>query len=106
MGYTTVKAHTRRSSSVRAHSRRTTGSRDVADVLARDLDKVHEQLDRKLQTRPVEAIANADPQCEHPGWYPVYHIDGDRILAYCCTHCAGSRLVRGSISTREGRNER
>ena len=87
MSHTTVRAHTRRGYQVRAHSRRTNSSA-VADVLARDLDRVLEQLDQEGAT---ERIVWADPHCPHPSWYPVRHVDGTSILAYACTDCASTK---------------
>ena len=87
MGYTAVRAHSRRGCQVRAHSRRTNGSA-VADVLARDLDRVYEEL---VQDGATERIVWADPHCPHPGWYPIRHVDGARILAYACTDCAATK---------------
>ncbi len=87
MGYTTVRSHTRNGHQVRAHSRRTNGSA-VTDVLARDLDRVYEEL---IQDGATERIVWADPHCPHPRWYPVLHVDGTRILAYACTDCAATK---------------
>ncbi len=87
MGQTTVGFHTRRGYPVRAHSRQVAGMA-VADVLARDLDRVLEQLDQEGAT---ERIVWADPHCPHPSWYPVRHVDGTSILAYGCTDCASTK---------------
>ena len=43
MSCTTVRSHTRRGHQVWSHTRRTNGSA-VTDVLARDLDRVYEEL--------------------------------------------------------------
>ena len=29
--------------------------------------------------------------CEHPAWRPVWHVDGNRILAYVCNDCVATR---------------
>ena len=87
MSCTTVKSHTRNGHQVRSHTRRTNGSA-VADVLARDLDRVYEEL---VQDGATERIVWADSHCPHPSWYPVRHVDGTRILAYACTDCAATR---------------
>ena len=84
MAITSVKSHTRRGYQVRAHTRRTDG-RNIADILARDLDRVYEQ------DRAPGQIAGADPDCPHPAWYPVLHVDGKIILAYACTDCAATK---------------
>ena len=89
MGYTTVRTHTRRGSQVRAHSRRTNDWR-IADVLQRNLDRVLEQLDPEDFTAPASLT---DGTCPHPGWYPVPHVDGTRILAYACTDCAATKAA-------------
>ncbi len=88
MTTTTVSAHIRRGHQVRAHSRRTDGSA-VADILQRDLDRMYERLDRE-NTAPVGPVGG-DPTCAHPAWYPVRHVDGDRVLAYACTDCARTK---------------
>ena len=96
MGYTAVRAHTRRGHQVRAHSRRTNGSA-VTDVLARDLDRMYGALDRELADRPPTDPVGGDPACQHPGWYPIRRCNSDTpyeespILAYACTHCAATR---------------
>ena len=93
MSCTMVRSHTRNGHQVRSHTRRTNGSA-VADVLARDLDRVYEEL---VQDGATERIAWADPHCPHPGWYPVRRLlldtdyEDSSILAYCCTHCAATR---------------
>ncbi len=95
MGQTTVRSHTRRGYQVRAHTRQTDG-RNIADVLARDLARAYEQTD---QDRAPGRISGADPDCPHPGWYPIrQHLldipyEESPILAYCCTDCAASRRV-------------
>ena len=95
MDYTLVRAHTRRGYPVREHSRRTNGSA-VADVLARDLDRVYEEL---VQDGATERIVWADPHCPHPGWYPVRRLlvdtpyEDSPILAYCCTGCAATKAA-------------
>ena len=100
MSYTTVRAHTRRGYQVREHSRQVSG-RVVADVLARDLDRVYEEID---EDRAPERIIGADPDCPHPGWYPIRrHLldvpyEESPTLAYCCTGCAGSA---GTINRKE-----
>ena len=94
MSYTAVRSHTRNGHQVRSHTRRTNGSA-VADVLARDLDRVYEELDREY-VAPVGPVGG-DPACEHPGWYPVRRLlldtpyEESPILAYACTHCAATR---------------
>ena len=80
MGYTAVRSHTRRGYQVRAHARRTSG-RHIADILQRDLDRVFERIDQQGAT---EQLSSANPDCRHPGWYPVRHVDGKIILAYAC----------------------
>ena len=87
MGYTSVRTHTRRGYQVRAHTRHTSGHH-IADVLQRDLDRVYEEL---VQDGATERIVWANPACEHPGWYPVRHVDGTSILAYACTDCASTK---------------
>ena len=93
MDYTLVRAHTRRGYPVREHSRQVSG-RVVADVLARDLDSVHEQ---PYQDGTTEGIRSANPDCPHPGWYPVRRLlidtpyEDSPILAYCCTGCGASQ---------------
>ena len=87
MGQATVRTHARRGYQVREHSRRTVG-RNVADVLARDLDRIYEERDTQ---GPPRGIVGANPDCPHPAWYPVRHVDGTRILAYACTDCAATR---------------
>ena len=93
MSCTTVRSHTRNGHQVRSHTRRTNGSA-VADVLARDLDRVYEEL---VQDGATERIVWADPHCPHPGWYPIRQVLLDAsyadspILAYTCTHCAATR---------------
>ena len=87
MSYTAVRSHTRKGHQVRAHSRRTNDWR-ITDVLQRDLDRVYEEL---VQDGATERIVWADPHCQHPGWYPVRHVDGTSILAYACTDCAASQ---------------
>ena len=52
MGQATVRAHTRRSYQVRAHSRRTDGQR-IADVLARDLDRLYEERASQVSARGI-----------------------------------------------------
>ena len=89
MGYTTVRAHARRGYQVRAHSRRTNDWR-ITDVLQRDLDRVFEQIDQQGTT---EQLSSANSDCPHPGWYPVRHVDGTRILAYACTDCAATKAA-------------
>ena len=95
MSHTTVRAHTRRGYQVREHSRRTVG-RNIADVLTRDLDRVYERIG---QDGAPERMIGADPDCPHPGWYPVRRLVLDTpyeespILAYCCTDCAATRPV-------------
>ena len=95
MGYTAVRSHARRGYQVRAHARRTSG-RHIADILQRDLDRVFERID---QDGAPERIIGADPDCPHPGWYPVRRLvldtpyEDSPILAYCCTGCAASRPV-------------
>ena len=96
MSCTMVRSHTRRGHQVRSHTRRINGSA-VADVLARDLDRVYEEL---VQDGATERIVWADPHCPHPGWYPIRRCDSDTpyedspILAYCCTGCAASRPAK------------
>ena len=93
MSYTMVRSHTRRGYQVREHSRRTV-SRSIADVLARDLDRIYEERDTQ---GPPRGIVGADPSCPHPGWYPVRRLlldtpyEDSPILAHCCTGCAASR---------------
>ena len=93
MGYTTVRTHTRRGYQVRAHSRHTSG-RHIADVLQRDLDRVFERIDQQGTT---ERLSSANPDCLHPGWYPVRRLlldtpcEDSPILAYCCTGCAATK---------------
>ena len=87
MSYTAVRSHTRNGHQVRSHTRRTNGSA-LADVLARDLDRVYEEL---VQDGATERIVWADPHCPHPSWYPVRHVDGTSILAYACTDCASTK---------------
>ncbi len=95
MSYTTVRSHTRRGYPVREHSRRTVG-RNIADVLTRDLDRIYEEQNKRV---PSLGIVGADPDCPHPGWYPVRRLVLDTpyeespILAYCCTDCAATRPV-------------
>ena len=89
MGYTTVRTHTRRGYQVRAHTRHTSGLH-IADILQRDLDRVFERIDQQGAT---EQLSSADPDCPHPSWYPVLHVDGKIILAYCCTDCATTKLI-------------
>ena len=89
MTTTTVRAHTRRGHPVRAHSRRTNDWR-IADILQRDLDRVFERIDQQDTT---EQLSSANPDCPHPSWYPVRHVDGTRILAYACTDCARTKLI-------------
>ena len=94
MGYTAVRTHSRRGCQVRAHSRRTNDWR-FADIFQRDLDRVYEEID---EDRATERIVWSDPNCPHPGWYPIRRCDPatpyeeSPILAYCCTGCAASRL--------------
>ena len=90
MGYTTVRAHARRGYQVRAHSRRT-NDWHIADILQCDLDRVFERLDRE-DVAPVGPVGG-DPDCPHPSWYPVRHVDGTRILAYACTDCAATKAA-------------
>ena len=90
MSCTMVRSHTRNGYPVQAHTRRTSG-RHIADVLARDLDRMYGELDRELADRPPTGPVGGDPACPHPGWYPVPHVDGTSILAYACTDCAASR---------------
>ena len=93
MGYTTVRTHTRRGYQVRAHSRRTSGHH-IADILQCDLDMVFEQLSRE-DVGPV----GGDPDCSHPGWYPIRRLlvdtpyEDSPILAYCCTGCAATKAA-------------
>ena len=93
MGYTAVRSHTRNGHQVRSHTRRTNGSA-VAEVLMRDMYRVFEQIDQQGAT---EQISSANPDCPHPGWYPIRRCDSDTpygespILAYACTDCAASR---------------
>ena len=87
MGYTAVKSHTRRGYPVQAHARHTSGHH-IADILQRDLDRVFERIDQQGAT---EQISSANPDCPHPGWYPVRHVDGTSILAYACTDCAATK---------------
>ena len=93
MSCTMVRSHTRNGHQVRAHSRRTNGSA-VADVLARDLDRVFGRIDQQGTT---EQISSANSDCPHPGWYPVLRLllntpyEDSPILAYCCTGCAATR---------------
>ena len=95
MGYAAVRSHTRRGYQVRSHTRRTNGSA-VADVLARDLDRLYEEL---VQDGATEQLSSAKPDCPHPSWYPVRRLllntpyEDSPILAYCCTGCAASRLA-------------
>ena len=90
MGYTTVRSHTRRGYAVQAHTRRT-NDWHIADILQRDLDRVFERIDQQGAT---EQISSANPDCPHPSWYPVLHIDGTRILAYACTDCAATKAAQ------------
>ena len=87
MGQATVRSHTRRGYQVKAHARHTSGHH-IADILQRDLDRVFERIDQQGAT---EQISSANPDCLHPGWYPVLHVDGTRILAYACTDCAATK---------------
>ena len=87
MGYTAVRSHTRNGHQVRSHTRRTNGLH-ITDILQRELDRVFERIDQQGAT---EQISSANPDCPHPDWYPVRHVDGTRILAYACTGCAASR---------------
>ena len=95
MGYTTVRAHTRRGYQVRTHARRTSGHH-IADVLQRDLDSVYERIDQQGAT---EQVSTANPHCPHPGWYPVRRLlldtpyEDSPILAYCCTGCAATKAA-------------
>ena len=89
MGQTSVRTHMRRGYQVRAHTRRTSG-RHIADILQRDLDRVFERIDQQAAT---EQLSSANPDCPHPSWYPVLHIDGKIILAYCCTGCAATKAA-------------
>ena len=89
MGYTTVRTHIRRGYQVRAHARRTSG-RHIADILQRDLDRVYERIDQQGAT---ERLSSANPDCPHPGWYPIRHVDGTSILAYACTGCAATKAA-------------
>ena len=95
MGQATVRTHARRGYQVREHSRRTVG-RNVADVLARDLDRIYEERDTQ---GPPRGIVGANPDCPHPAWYPVRRLlldtpyEDSPIRAYCCTGCAASRRV-------------
>ena len=94
MGQTSVRSHTRRGYQVKAHARHTSGHH-IADILQRDLDRVFERIDQQGAT---EQISSANPDCLHPGWYPVRRLlldtpyEDSPILAYCCTGCAASRL--------------
>ena len=100
MGYTAVRAHSRRGHQVRAHSRRTNGSA-VTDVLSRDLDRVYEELGREY-VAPVEPVGG-DPACAHPDWYAVRRLlldtpyEDSPILAFCCTDCAATRSPAGYV---------
>ena len=102
MGQTSVRSHTRRGYQVRAHTRRTSG-RHIADIFQRDLDRVHEQIDLQSAT---EQICSANPDCRHPGWYPVRRLlidipyEDSPIVAYCCTGCAASWLAKSTWSIR------
>ena len=93
MGYTAVRSHTRRGYQVRAHSRRTSGHH-ITDVLQRDLDRLFGRIDLQDTT---ERLSSANPDCPHPGWYPIRRLlldtpyEDSPILAYCCTGCAASR---------------
>ena len=87
MSCTMVRSHTRRGHQVRSHTRRTNGSA-VTDVLARDLYRVFERIDREDFTAPAPST---DGTCSHPDWYPVRHVDGTSILAYACTDCAATK---------------
>ena len=87
MSYTTVRSHTRNGHQVRSHTRRTNGSA-VAEALMRDLDRVFERIDQQGAT---EQISSANPDCPHPGWYPVRHVDGTSNLAYACIDCASTK---------------
>ena len=95
MGQTIVRSHTRRGYQVKAHSRQIAGMA-VADVLARDLDRIYEERDTQ---GPPRGIVGANPDCPHPGWYPIRRLlldtpyEDSPILAYCCTGCAASRPV-------------
>ena len=81
MGYTAV----------RAHSRRTNGRR-ASDFLP--------PLDPSLIRRPV------DCDCTHPGWYPLRRCDPDTpyedspVLAYTCTDWAATRPANGPEAAR------
>ena len=90
MGYTTVRTHMRQGYTVRAHARHTSG-RHIADILQRDLDRVFERIDQQGTT---EQLSSANPDCPHPDWYPVPHVDGTSILAYACTHCAATKAAQ------------
>ena len=57
----------------------------------RDMYRAYERLDRE-DVEPVGPVGG-DPACQHPGWYPIPHIDGTHILAYACTDCATTKLI-------------
>ena len=98
MSCTTVRSHTRNGHQVRSHTRRTNGSA-VAEVLARDLDRVYEEL---VQDKATEQISWANPDCPHPSWYPIRRLlldtsyEDSPILAYCCTGCAATKAADGA----------
>ena len=95
MGQTSVRSHTRRGYQVRAHSRRT-NDWGITDIVQRDLDRVFERIDQQGAT---EQISSANPDCPHPGWYPVRRLlldtpyEDSPILAYCCTGCAATKAA-------------
>ena len=93
MSCTMVRSHTRNGHQVRAHSRRT-GDARIAEILAKDLDRGAQGIDR----RGADALSpRPNPACPHPRWYPVRRLlvdtpyEDSPILAYCCTHCAATR---------------
>ena len=100
MGYTAVRAHSRRGHQVRAHSRRTNDWR-ISDIFQRDLDRMYEELDREY-VAPVEPVGG-DPAYEHPGWYAVRRLlldtpyEDSPILAFCCTVCAATKSPAGYV---------
>ena len=98
MSYTAIRSYTRNGHQVRSHTRRTNRSA-VAEVLMRDMYLVYERIDQQGAT---EQISSANPDCLHPGWYPVRRLlldtpyEDSPILAYCCTGCAATKAAAGA----------
>ena len=60
----------------------------VAVLGMRGLNSITVNVDQIAVVK--QAREAAYEPCQHPGWYPIPHIDGTHILAYACADCAAT----------------